>query len=495
MLVILILFGDAPPNDDDLRPQVLSLAANVGAGISAASTFSIAGNIQTSEVTEGLALTEFSVSETDVETDTSIAIPVQIFTILIGSDPTTRDDFQSLADETGGQTFNAVDASEIVDALLEAIETPINTPPVVANPIADQIVDEDSLFSFSIPPETFADDGDVITLDAGLRDGAALPDWLSFDVDTNTFSGIPRNENVGSIEINVTATDSSGTSVSDLFVLTVTNTNDGPVVENPLPDKQLEAYRHFSFTVPSDTFLDVDGDRLALSATLENGDPLPTWLDFDATSNTFTGFPLGEDVGTVKIAVLADDGNDETVTSVFELDIALPLDETVNSITGTSSRNILLGKRTADFIDGQAGNDIILGRGGDDLLEGGTGRDFLVGHSGDDILDGGSGSDFIVGGSGNDLIIGNGGNNRLWGNSGSDQFALRPGSGVDYIYDFRDGIDTIILLDNLEFSDLSINSTIFNQVTISTGSDVLAKLWRVDVNLIDANDFHPVASE
>jgi alkaline phosphatase/2',3'-cyclic-nucleotide 2'-phosphodiesterase (5'-nucleotidase family)/3',5'-cyclic AMP phosphodiesterase CpdA/methionine-rich copper-binding protein CopC len=43
-----------------------------------------------------------------------------------------------------------------------------------------------------------------------------------------TFSGTPTNGDVGSLDIKVTATDENGATVSDVFTLTVTNTNDAP---------------------------------------------------------------------------------------------------------------------------------------------------------------------------------------------------------------------------------------------------------------------------
>ena len=87
---------------------------------------------------------------TDADGSTT-KVPVEIFTILIGNDSTTRADFESLATATGGQAFAAADASEVVDALIKAIETPtvVNNTPIA---IEDTFVtDEDislSIFSF-----------------------------------------------------------------------------------------------------------------------------------------------------------------------------------------------------------------------------------------------------------------------------------------------------------------------------------------------------------
>ncbi len=118
----IILFGDAPPKDTELRAQVLELAANIGVSIpSTLRSMSIVGDIETSSVTTGLTATRFSVSTVDAE-GTEKTFPVQIFTILIGNDPTTAADFNSLATETGGKAFTAADAGEIVTKILEVID-------------------------------------------------------------------------------------------------------------------------------------------------------------------------------------------------------------------------------------------------------------------------------------------------------------------------------------------------------------------------------------
>ncbi len=44
------------------------------------------------------------------------------------------------------------------------------------------------------------------------------------------------------------------------------------------------------FTIPEKAFIDPDpGDKLTYSATLENGQPLPSWLTFNPTTRTFSG--------------------------------------------------------------------------------------------------------------------------------------------------------------------------------------------------------------
>jgi len=118
--------------------------------------------------------------------------------------------------------------SATIDALASL---PSNQPPVVSVPIADQTATEDSAYVFAVPADAFydADTGDVLSFTARLADGTELPAWIAFDPASSTFAGTPTNEDVGVIEIAVTATDGSGESATDVFALEVLNTNDAPV--------------------------------------------------------------------------------------------------------------------------------------------------------------------------------------------------------------------------------------------------------------------------
>lgn len=109
--------------------------------------------------------------------------------------------------------------------------TPVNDAPFVDQGIGDQITAEDAAFSFAVPADAFddVDTGDTMTLSATRSDGSALPAWLSFDPGTQTFSGTPDNDDVGSVQIRVVATDAAGATAETIFGLTVTNVNDPPV--------------------------------------------------------------------------------------------------------------------------------------------------------------------------------------------------------------------------------------------------------------------------
>lgn len=194
--------------------------------------------------------------------------------------------------------------------------------PVLSNAVADQTAAEDASFSFQVPVNAFTDpdSGDTLSYTATKSDGTALPGWLTFNAATRTFSGTPTNNEVGTLSLKVTAVDGHGGTVSDIFNVTVTNTNDAPTVANALSNQSATEDALFTYTVPINTFADVDvGDTFTYSATLSDGSALPAWLNFNAATRTFSGTPDNASVGTISVKVIADDGHGGSVSSGFTI--------------------------------------------------------------------------------------------------------------------------------------------------------------------------------
>ena len=100
---------------------------------------------------------------------------------------------------------------------------------VVANPLSNHSVDEDTAFGFTVPANTFTHgDNDTLTYTASQADGSDLPEWLNFDIATQVFSGIPDNDDVATLNLKVTATDEDGETTDASFNLVVNNVNDAP---------------------------------------------------------------------------------------------------------------------------------------------------------------------------------------------------------------------------------------------------------------------------
>jgi Ca2+-binding RTX toxin-like protein len=208
--------------------------------------------------------------------------------------------------------------------LADLFPTAVNHAPTLANPLADQTVQEDVPVSVVVPSNTFTDQdsGDVLTLSASLANGTALPAWLTFDAATAAFSGTPDDAQVGTLDLRVTATDRENLSASDVFTLTVANVNEAPTVASPLANQQATEDIAFSFVVPAGTFADVDlGDALTYSTTLAGGASLPSWLSFDPIARTLSGTPGNTNVGSLALTVMATDQGSLSASTGFTLAI------------------------------------------------------------------------------------------------------------------------------------------------------------------------------
>ncbi len=373
---------------------------------------------------------------------------------------------------SGGQrAVNYAATNDVFTALPGLTPPPSNTSPTVINPINDQATAEDQSFTFQVPVNTFADadSGDSLTYSATLADGSALPAWLGFDVATGTFSGTPTNAEVGTLNLRVTATDTSGASVSDVFVVSVTNVNDAPSVSNVIADQSATQDQPFTFVVPVGTFTDADapyGDVLTYSASLADGSALPAWLTFNAATQTFVGTPANENVGGLSLRVTATDASGVAVSNTFALSVvnvndapmvvlpitdqaaeegylftyqmptgtfadvdaaygdtltyqatqangaALPAWLTFNAQTRTFTGTPVSGSKGALQIILTAVDSGGLQVASSFVLNidlhkviGTAGNDTLTGSTGNDLLDGGAGADTMSGGAGNDTYL------------------------------------------------------------------------------------------
>ncbi|TKB95331.1 MAG: hypothetical protein E8D41_00810 [Nitrospira sp.] len=403
------------------------------------------------------------------------------------------------------ETLAFADGTTASLAALLGLGGPVNHAPTVANALADQTVLEDAPFSIQVPANTFADEdvihGDTVTYSASLATGNALPTWLSFNATTRTFTGTLDDAQVGSLDLRVTATDRGNLSVSDVFTLAVTNVNEAPTVAMPLADQQAAEDASFNFVAPANIFADVDhvhGDQLAYRATLSDGSALPSWLNFDSATRTFSGTPLNGDVGILNINVTATDGGALSATDSFALTVqnvndaptvAAPLADqtaaedsafifTVSSAAFTdedlihgdvltyratladgSALPTWLGfdPATRTFSGtpgaGDAGTIHITVTATDAESLSGTALFTLnvtqplpqtvIGTTGNDVLTGGRGDDTLSGLAGHDLLDGDEGSDRMTGGAGNDTY-LVDASG-DVVTELpNEGFDTVI---------------------------------------------------
>ncbi|MBF0096917.1 MAG: putative Ig domain-containing protein, partial [Magnetococcales bacterium] len=224
-----------------------------------------------------------------------------------------------------------VKASDIFNIVVRAP----NTAPVfnTAKQVAPQEVAQGSSLFLSLDKTTFtdADVGDKLTWSASLSNGTNLPNWLTFDPLSLTFIGTPHNADVAALSIVVKATDRDGASAQETFTLKVNNVNDAPILNKEIPNQYATIGKSggFSYTVDVNAFTDVDmaidpTARLTLSAKLVDGSALPSWLNFDAATRTFSGIPPTSASGTLAVKVTATDNaatNPLSASDIFNISI------------------------------------------------------------------------------------------------------------------------------------------------------------------------------
>ncbi|WP_240617569.1 putative Ig domain-containing protein [Acinetobacter oleivorans] len=234
------------------------------------------------------------------------------------------------------------------------------------------IVDQDSWDSLSYK----------ITLTTKDSSGQyqTIPSWLSFDAATQTLSGKPPTNVTGNLSFFYWGTDMYGYGTATSFNLKVSLPNQAPTLLNAIADQSVTDAKAFSYTIPTTTFKDPDGDTLTYSATLEDGSPLPSWLSFNPTTRVLSGTSPDNTV-PLNIKITVKDIANQSVSDVFKLTFMVQ-NQTIN---GTSNADTLYGASGNDTITGQAGNDILYGQSGNDTLNGGAGNDTMYGGKGDDI--------------------------------------------------------------------------------------------------------------
>jgi hypothetical protein len=83
-----------------------------------------------------------------------------------------------------------------------------------------------------------------------------------------------------------------------------------PAVANIISNQSSPEDQAWSFQIPSNTFSDADGGHsLTYRVTLGNGDPLPSWLAFNTSTQTISGTPPANFNGQIALKITASDGS------------------------------------------------------------------------------------------------------------------------------------------------------------------------------------------
>ena len=227
--------------------------------------------------------------------------------------------------------------------------------PSLVQQTANQTWTQGSKVSLTIPAGTFSDgSGEKLTYTVTQANGQACPSWLSFNASTLTFSGtVPAG--METLSLTVTATDTSGLSCSETFAAVVPAA--APTLAHQTAAQTWTEGASLSFTLPSNTFADPNGEALSYSATLASLQALPSWLTINSTTGTLSG-TAGYTSGPLSIKVTATDTSGLSVSELIQATLVAPapkLTDQTASQTWTAGKalSFALASDTFTAVQGQ----------------------------------------------------------------------------------------------------------------------------------------------
>ncbi len=197
----------------------------------------------------------------------------------------------------------------------------INDAPTLANAIAGQSVNEDSAFSFVIPTNTFSDeDANTKTMASILIDMAHSPSTADEQVLQTIIDSATATANEKIIATAIMNIEHFSTEEDKNKLQTIIDDPTSTAAETTLATI-IYAWSHVA-SLSDIAKLQLIDDNLIYTAILSDGSALPSWLSFDAATQTFTGTPLNADVGSITITVTATDTAGATISDTFSITVA-----------------------------------------------------------------------------------------------------------------------------------------------------------------------------
>ena len=175
-------------------------------------------------------------------------------------------------------------------------------------------------FTCRMPADILSDpQGLPMTYSAVDGNGTSpLPSWITFDPATLTFSGTAPSNAVANHPVQLHATDSAGQTGSVWF--TIYFTAGPPNLSIPTADQSWTVGQAVNFTLPAGTFTDPQGQALTYTVTGANGQQIPSWLQFNPKTLTFSGTPPNSEAGlSLGIEVTATDTGKQSTSENFTI--------------------------------------------------------------------------------------------------------------------------------------------------------------------------------
>lgn len=244
---------------------------------------------------------------------------------------------------THNVTVRASDGSVNTDQQFTITVANVNDAPTVSS-TASSSVNEDALYSYTIVASDI-DAGAVLAYSA-----PQLPSWLTFNTSTRVLSGTPTNNEVGTHNVTLKVNDGTA-EVDQVFVITVQNTNDAPVVSSTAVTSVNED-AEYTYTV---TATDVDAGNVLTY----NAPELPSWLTFNTTTRVLSGTPTNAAVGLHNVTLRVSDGTINT-DQAFTINVINTNDApTISSVAITTVDEDASYSYTITASDVDAGSNLV----------------------------------------------------------------------------------------------------------------------------------------
>jgi hypothetical protein len=328
-------------------------------------------------------------------------------------------------------------------------EIPDNVAPKVESSLVDRIVNSaiSKPFTFATASAFSDADGDSLTYSIAIKSHSyisiedtfdledGLPSWLTFNTSTGVFSGTPIM-NTGHITYQVTATDSEGLRVTDVFVLAHKNMRDFLVNTQVLGNQSQAVVSTVGSGGFKVTWLDGSQDNEYIykgQIYSEQGTKVGVeFLVDESTANLSTKSTLLTLTGGTQVQVSPSVGADgytdivgqlytagnEKIGSAFQINNDSTLNQyapSVASLTGgnfvvswhglNADNNFDVFVQRFNFNGEIIGFNSITGTDTSDVLTGTVFDDFLLCLDGNDVVNNTAGSDYLDGGEGLDVCV------------------------------------------------------------------------------------------
>ncbi|BAY61807.1 peptidase-like protein [Calothrix brevissima NIES-22] len=362
---------------------------------------------------------------------------------------------------TAAITIRGTSNGKSVDNSFTVNVAPVDDAPIVANPITDVVVNQDSANTTINLSSVFTDiDNAANTIiktiqannNSSLVNATIIDNVLTLQYLRNQF---------GTAQVTIRG-NSNGLTVDNTFninVKPVGNIINGTDLNNTIAGTSA---RDIINGFAGDDSL----DGKAGNDVIYGGDGNDTLIG--GTGNDILYGGAGNDKYTVDSIGDVIFENVDSGIDIVSASVSYTLADNIENLTltGTSAINGV-GNNLDNILTGNAANNTLIGNGGNDSLNGGAGDDILYGDDGNDTLIGGIGNDTLYGGVGNDSYT---------VDSVGDVIIENANSGIDIVnasvsYTLLDNVENLTLTGTLAID--GVGNNLNNILTGNAANNIL----------------------